>query len=111
MNTQPKTTGTHFTAPPWVVETDELQYGRYLLLNFPADETYRRHGLNGIDREHEANRALIEAAPDLYAALEALMAAWAAWTTSDTPRTRLRRAAMWEQANQALAKARGDSNA
>ena len=58
---------------------------------------------NPFDEEQRANARLISAAPELYEALERLIAVY---QTSHSPVTRL---SCWQQAGAALSKARGES--
>ena len=110
-----KQTKEKFTPGPWkATETININWGTETALACPIEAGDSIVALNIItgpfvddvtEAEGEANAALISAAPDLYAALEALLKAVDSGIESDPE--------LWRRgvslANKALAKARGES--
>lgn len=87
---------TRFTPGPWGVrrtEWDTIQ----VMIGPPGDQVGICEA-SAFDQKSEANAHLIAAAPDLYAALHALV--WDGPAVDDSP--------LWEAARAALAKARGE---
>ena len=89
---------TKHTPGPWKV--DEI----YGLIMSEESEIAAVHGASGGPKEAKANAALIAAAPDLYAALEACLHDLAILASRDPENVRARR---YEDAKRALARAEG----